>query len=298
MRPLFLGIEVGGTKTICILGRGPDEILQQVRFPTTAPKAVLAQVRDFWQQASAVYGPPAAVGVASFGPLDLTAGKILSTPKKGWSGFDWRRALRAFFSGPIRIDTDVNGAALAEWRWGAAQGLDSFVYLTVGTGIGGGAMHHGRLLAGSSHPEMGHMRLPHDRQRDPFAGLCPFHGDCLEGLASGPALAARWGQAAETLPADHPAWQLEADYLALALHNLAAVLSPQRVLLGGGVMQQTALFPLIRTRLRVSLGAYWPGLEAETFVCPPGLGAQAGPLGALALAEQAFHPIAGQTSFG
>jgi fructokinase len=189
--------------------------------------------------------------VASFGPLDLnprspTYGCITSTPKPGWSDVDLVRPIRQAFNVPIGFDTDVNAAALAEWRWGAAQGLQSFVYLTIGTGIGGGGLINGQRMHGLIHPEMGHLRIPHDLAGDPFPGACPFHGDCLEGLASGPAFIARWGQPAETLPDDHPAWRLEAQYLSLALVNIICTLSPQRLILGGGVMQRQRLFPLIQ----------------------------------------------------
>ncbi len=240
-------------------------------------------------------GDPAAIGIAAFGPLDPdpaspTYGHITTTPKEGWAHTDFVGALRRHFDGPIAFDTDVNGAALGEWRWGAARGLDTFIYLTVGTGIGGGGMARGRLLHGLIHPEMGHIRLARDPQRDPFAGICPFHGDCLEGLASGPALEKRWGQKAETLPPDHPAWDLEADYLAQALHNFICVLSPQRIILGGGVMQQRHLFPRIRARVLASLNGYVqsPALleRIDEYIVPPALGSRAGVLGAIALGER------------
>lgn len=191
----------------------------------------------------------------------------------------------------IVFDTDVNGAALGEWRWGAAQGLDTFLYLTIGTGVGGGGMAGGRLLHGLVHPEMGHMRLPHDWQRDPYAGRCPYHGDCLEGMAAGPAIGERWGQRAETLPADHPAWPLEAHYLALALNNLICTFSPQRIVLGGGVMSQPFLFPMVRREVLALLNGYvqHPALleGIDDYIVPPLLGGRAGVLGAIALAQLA-----------
>jgi fructokinase len=184
----------------------------------------------------------------------------------------------------------VNGAALAEYRWGAAQGLDNLLYLTIGTGIGGGAMVDGKPLRGLSHPEMGHMRLPHDQAVDPFPGVCPYHGDCWEGLANGPALERRWGRPSGTLPRDHPAWPLEAEYISLALVNLICVLQPQRIILGGGVMQQQHLFPLIRRRVQELLAGYLqsPAIldDIDRYIVPPGLGGRAGVLGAIALAEQ------------
>jgi fructokinase len=184
----------------------------------------------------------------------------------------------------------VNGAALGEYRWGAAQGLDTFVYLTIGTGIGGGGMINGKLVHGLLHPEMGHMRLPHDVERDPFPGVCPFHGDCLEGVAAGPAIEARWGQRGETLPSGHPAWALEAHYLALGVVNLTCIMSPQRVILGGGVMQQAHLFPLIRSEVQRLLNGYLKAPEImdriEEHIVPPGLGKYAGIKGAIALGQQ------------
>jgi fructokinase len=188
---------------------------------------------------------------------------------------------------PVAFDTDVNAAALGEWQWGAAQGLENFIYLTVGTGIGGGGMAGGRLIHGLVHPEMGHIPVPHNHDRDPFPGSCPFHDDCLEGLAAGPALEKRWGRRAETLPGDHPAWSLEAHYLALGLVAYICILSPQRIILGGGVMQQKQLFPLIRREVQQLLNGYVqsPAIveKIDEYIVPPGLGDKAGVLGSLAL---------------
>jgi fructokinase len=201
--------------------------------------------------------------------------------------------LRSAFDIPIGFDTDVNGAALGEWTWGAAQGLDTFIYLTVGTGIGGGVMANGKLLHGLIHPEMGHIPLPHDRERDPYEGWCPFHKDCFEGLASGPALEKRWGQKAETLPPDHPAWELEAHYIALALQSYIATLSPQRIIIGGGVGGREDLLPLgsqecagIFERLYPVNGDHG---KIEEYIVPPGLGNRSGMLGAIALAKEAVY---------
>ena len=196
------------------------------------------------------------------------------------------RALRV----PIGFDTDVNLAALGEWKWGAGQGIDDLIYMTIGTGIGGGGLVGGKLMHGLIHPEMGHMRIPHDLVADPYPGHCPFHGDCLEGLACGPAINERWKQASETLPADHPAWPLEAHYLALAMVNLITTLSPQRIILGGGVMANRQLFPLIRRGVQELLNAYVqsPAIldEIDRYIVPPGLGDRSGVLGAFALAQQ------------
>jgi len=297
---IFGGIEAGGTKFVCAIGVSPQELRAKISFPTTTPQVTIEQTIDFFQRGQQQYGPLTAIGIASFGPIDPspdspTYGYITSTPKPGWKFFDFVGAVRKAFEIPIGFDTDVNGAALGEWRWGSAQGLDTFVYLTIGTGIGGGAMVNGRLLHGMIHPEMGHMLIPHDLQADPFPGVCPFHGDCLEGMANGPALEKRWGTRAENLPLDHPAWELEAHYLALGLVNLVCTFSPQRILLGGGVMKQAQLFPLIRLKVLEYLSEYIRALQIleqiDRYILPPGLGAQAGVLGAIALAYQVagFH---------
>ncbi len=297
MSPLYGGIEAGGTKFVCAVGTGPGHILAETRFPTTEPAENFAQSIDFFRAQQAVHGPLDAIGIGSFGPVDPapgspTWGYITLSPKPGWHMVDFAGTVQRALDLPVGFDTDVNAAALGEWRWGAAQGLDTFIYLTVGTGIGGGALANGRLLHGLIHPEMGHILVPHDRQADPFAGACPYHGDCLEGLAAGPALEARWGQRAETLPAEHPTWAQTAAYLASGLANYILVLSPQRLILGGGVMQQPQLFPLVRAEVQRLLNGYieTPALSPaglEAFICPPGLGTRSGVLGAIALAELA-----------
>ncbi|MCI0397095.1 MAG: ROK family protein [Chloroflexi bacterium] len=288
------GIEVGGTKVVCAVGRGPAEVRDEVRFPTTTPEETIGRAIAFFQVQQAAGVALAAVGIGSFGPVDLdsgspTWGTITATPKPQWSNADLAGRIGRALGVPAGFDTDVNAAALGEWRWGAAQGLDNFIYLTIGTGIGGGGMASGRLVHGLVHPEMGHIRLPHDHAADPYPGRCPFHGDCLEGLASGPAMEARWGQPAETLPADHPAWELEAHYLALALVNFICILSPQQIILGGGVMNQPQLFPLVRHKVLALLNNYIqaPAIleEIDRYVVPPGLGNRAGVLGAIALAQ-------------
>jgi fructokinase len=274
-------IEAGGTKFVCAVGSGPDD-LRVIRIPTTTPAETLTAAINFLR-------PDArSVGIGSFGPVDLdpasaTYGYITTTPKDAWRNCDFAGTVRRALGVPVAFDTDVDTAALGEARWGAGRGLHSFVYLTVGTGIGGGAITGGRILAGASHPEMGHLRIPHDFARDPFPGACPWHGDCLEGLASGPALAARWRCAPEELPADHEAWHLEAHYLALGLASLTLTLSPQRFLLGGGVMRQTQLFEMIREELARLIAGY----VAVPEVLPPELGERSGILGALVLAETA-----------
>lgn len=287
--PLYGAIEAGGTKWVCAVGTSPDQILAHTTFPTTTPAETLGQAIGFLRPHTID-----ALGVGSFGPVDVhhdspTWGYITTTPKPGWANTDVAPLLQQTLGVPVQFDTDVNAAALGEHRWGAAQGLDTFAYFTVGTGIGGGVLANGKLLHGVLHPEIGHMLLPHNRARDPFPGVCPFHGDCWEGLASGPALDRRWGQCGETLPADHPAWELEAHYLALALVNVICVLSPQRVIMGGGVMQQPQLFPLLRQNVQQLLNGYLqvPALhqEIDSYIVPPALADRAGVLGALALAQ-------------
>jgi fructokinase len=277
----------------------------ETRFPTTTPDATIRHAVEFLRAEQGRQGPLAAVGIASFGPVDLqprspTYGFITSTPKPGWANVDIVGAARAALEVPVGFDTDVNAAGLAEWRWGAARGLDSVLYLTVGTGIGGGGLMDGRLLHGLVHPEMGHIRIPHDLNADPFPGACPFHGDCLEGLASGPAMRARWQQAAEDLPDDHAAWPLEARYLALAVVNFVCTLSPQRIVLGGGVMSHPPLLGLIRAQVVDLLNNYVraPQLieQIDEYIVTPALAGRAGVLGGLALAQRALEEESGSRS--
>ena len=288
------GIEGGGTKFVCAVGTDPDDIQAEIRFPTTADaEETIARAIAFFQE-EADKEPLAAIGIASFGPIDPDPaspnyGYVTTTPKPGWAHTDFAGTVGRALGVPVGFDTDVNVAALGEYRWGAAQGLDTFIYLTIGTGIGGGGMVNGKLIHGMMHPEMGHIRVPHDWQADPYAGFCSYHGDCLEGLANGPALEARWGQRAETLPLDHPAWELEAHYLALGLVNFILPISPQRIVMGGGVMTQEHLFPLIRARVRENLNGYLQTHaileDIDHYIVPTGLGNRSGVLGAIALAE-------------
>ncbi|GEQ98661.1 hypothetical protein JCM17844_22980 [Iodidimonas gelatinilytica] len=211
---LLGGIEAGGTKTICLIGTGPDDIRAQIQMPTRTADETIPDIVAFFRERSVELGPVARVGLASFGPIDrdplsATWGHVLTTPKTGWAGADFAGAVARALDVPVTFDTDVNGAALAEGLWGAAQDVADYAYLTVGTGIGGGIVANGRLVHGAMHPELGHMAVPRDPETDPFEGHCPFHGDCLEGLASGPAIEARWGHPAYDLSADHPAWAME-----------------------------------------------------------------------------------------
>jgi fructokinase len=285
---IYGGIEAGGTKWVCAVGAAPDGVRETVTFATTSPDETLARATSFFAGHDI-----AAVGVGSFGPLDLRPGSpawghITTTPKPGWSNTDVAGTLAGALGVPVAIDTDVNAAALAEHRWGSAVGLGTFCYLTVGTGIGGGGLANGELLHGLIHPEIGHMRVPHDRERDPFEGACPYHGDCLEGLASGAAILARWGRPGAEI-ADESAWQLVAEYLALGIVNVICVLSPERVVIGGGVMQQPLLLPLIRMRVKQQLAGYFsaPELDGDLgdFLVEPSLGGRAGVLGSLELAR-------------
>ncbi|MGA3029019.1 MAG: ROK family protein [Bryobacteraceae bacterium] len=293
---LFGGIEAGGTKFVCGFGTGPGD-LTMARFPTTSPEETLASVIRFLKQEAG--GDLRAVGIGSFGPVDLdrnspTFGYITSTPKPGWSNCNLAGTLEQALGVPTGFDTDVNAAALGEAEWGAGRGLSDLLYLTVGTGIGGGAIVGGRVMHGLVHPEMGHIRIPHDWTGDPYAGACPYHGDCLEGLASGTAMKERWGAPAEQLPPGHAAWSLEARYLALAAANLALTLSPQRIVLGGGVLRQPRLFAPIRDQFLGLLNGYvrHPALaqRIEEYIVPPELGGRAGILGALVLARDVCAP--------
>lgn len=288
------GVEGGGTKFICGIGTENGEILAETQIPTTTPDETLGQAITFFQTQSDAVGPLDAIGIASFGPLGLnktakTFGRILTTPKPGWSDVDLIGPFRSGLRVPIALDTDVNGAALGEWRWGAGQGLTDFIYLTIGTGIGGGGLINGALMHGLLHPEMGHIALPRLPEPDDFVGICPFHGDCFEGLASGVAMEARWGAKPESLPPKHLAWELEADYIALALRTYICTLAPQRIIIGGGVAQQPQLLPLVREKTLAALNGYIQSpviLEnIDTYIVSPALGHRAGLLGAFALAQ-------------
>lgn len=302
--PLVGALEAGGTKFVCAVGVGPGEGLRaRVEFPTTdAPAEVLAQVVAWFEMQQKALGKLHAFGVASFGPVDLyeassTYGYITSTPKPGWRNTDILGPIRRVFPGvPISFDTDVNGAALGEFFWGHARGLEDFVYITIGTGIGAGAMVGGRLLHGLVHPEMGHMRLAR-LPGDDFPGNCRYHGACWEGLCSGPAMLNRTGISADRLPADHPAWALETTYVAQAIGTLICVLSPRKIILGGsvrkgGLLGADRFFEWVRRDVRATLGGYIVspvvGAEIDAFLVPPRLEDDAGVCGAMALALRAL----------
>lgn len=299
---LFGSMEGGGTKFVCAVGRGPGEILDELRLATTTPEETLGQAVAFFRRHPGLEG----IGLAPFGPLDLDPaspnfGSLTATPKPGWSGTNVLAAFRASFDLPLSIDLDVNAAAFGEFSWVAEnQALDSLVYYTIGTGIGAGVIIHGQLVHGLTHPEAGHVLLPHDRKLDPFPGACPFHHDCFEGLAGGQALEGRWGQPGENLPEEHPAWDLEAGYIAAALANTVLTLSPQRIVLGGGVMERGFLFPRIRARVRAILAGYVASPviagSMEAFIVPPALGRRSAILGGMALVERLLGGATGPTA--
>lgn len=283
--PLYGLIEAGGTKWIAAVATGPNDVRAVARVPTTSPDETIGAVIAWLGR----HGPLAAIGVASFGPVMLDRassnwGCITVTPKPGWSHTDIAGPLARAFNCPVGFDTDVNAAALGEQRWGA--GGRSLVYATIGTGIGGGTVIDGRILRGLSHPEMGHMRPRRAAGDDDFAGACPFHGDCLEGLASGPAIIARWGADLSQLPADHAGHRVIADYLAQFVTSIRALIMPERIVLGGGVMAAPGLLEQARGRAAHYAADYFPG-DVRDIVVSPGLGERSGLLGALILAQQA-----------
>ena len=291
---VYGGLEAGGTHFACAVGTGPEDLRAVDSFATTTPSETIARAVEFFRLQQRRRGL-SGIGIASFGPVDLdrgspTYGHITSTPKPGWASVDLPGAVRRSLGVPVGFDTDVNTAALAEHTWGSAKGLDTFLYLTVGTGIGGGGMVNGRPMHGLVHPEMGHIRVPHDLALDGFAGCCPYHGDCLEGLACGPAIERRWGVPPESIPPGHPAWDLEATYLGMAVANYICTFSPQRIVIGGGVMRQPQLLPLVRSNVQRLLGGYVRASEIldhiDRYIVAPSLGSRAGVLGAIALARQ------------
>jgi fructokinase len=295
MTPIWGGIEGGGTKFVCVIGSGPDAITAQHSFPTTQPEATLDAAARFFERHGAGRGL-VGLGIASFGPIGLDRaapgyGSITTTPKPGWANVDVVGYFARRLGLPIGWDTDVNGAALAEQRWGAARDVDSVVYFTVGTGIGGGAVVGGKPVHGLVHPEMGHIPLT-PTPGLAGAGVCPYHGGaCLEGVASGPALHARAGKPAHTLAPDDPVWDDEARYLAYAAAVATLMLSPQRIIFGGGVLKQTHLYPRLRQAFVALLNGYVqsPAVtrDVDTYIVAPQLGDHAGALGALALAMDA-----------
>jgi fructokinase len=278
--PTYGAVEAGGTKFMVAVGEDPLQLRRVTRIPTSDdPEETVRAVVQYFRGA----GPLTALGVATFGPVDFASGRITTTPKLAWRNFPLRESLQQALGLPVGFDTDVNGAALAEARLGAGRGVEDLVYFTVGTGIGGGAITGGRLVHGLMHSEMGHLLVRRAAREAPgFAGVCPYHGDCLEGMASGPAIEARWGQPPEALPQDHAAWRLEADYLAQACIAAVCVLSPRVIVLGGGVMEQPHLLGMVRSRVEEYACGYFPLPRIER----PGL-EHPGLSGALLLAMEA-----------
>lgn len=294
--PLVAGVELGGTKCVCILASGPEDVRGEERISTTTPEETLRSVTEVLRRWRT--GPGfAALGIASFGPLELDErspdhGRIVATPKPGWSGADLT-VLGAGLGVPVSLDTDVNGAAFAEGRWGAARGLRSFAYVTVGTGIGVGTVIEGRTVRGLGHSEAGHLRVARPAGDD-WPGVCPYHGDCVEGLASGPAVKARAGRSGDQVGPDDPVWDMVVHALGGMLHNLVLTTAPERILIGGGVAGgQGWIFPRLRAALLESLAGYATAdriaADVETFLQPPALGDRAGPMGAIALGLDALE---------
>ncbi len=297
--PLYGAIEAGGTKFVCAVGQDVNHLVMTQSFATTSPQSTLALVAEFFSAAQKQHGSIQAIGIGSFGPVHVQPGprfgEIGATPKPGWAGVDILGDVQRLTGIESRIDTDVNCALIGEAAWGAGIGYRDLIYLTIGTGIGGGVMVNGHLVYGFAHPEVGHMFVPKLDDDAGFDGGCPFHADrCIEGLAAGPALQKRWGVAADTLAPEHPCWSLQARYIAMLCANLLLTTAPRRIILGGGVMGQAHLFPLIRKHLREQLQGYI-GFIAEAdgldeFIVPAALGARAGIAGCLELAKRDQWP--------
>ncbi|MFZ0041166.1 MAG: ROK family protein [Solirubrobacteraceae bacterium] len=290
MTELYGGVETGGTWCVCALGAGPGELVDREQFPTTSPSETLEQIIEFFASRPRAK----AIGVGAFGPVVVARdspdwGQVTTTPKPNWQHTPVATVIEDRLGVPVSFDTDVGAAALGEQRWGAGRGLASVCYLTIGTGLGAGLVIDGHPWHGLVHPEVGHLRIPHDRDRDPFAGSCPVHGDCWEGLASGEAMQRRWGIAPEELEDDHRAWALEAEYVALGIFSIVSVVSPHRVIVGGGLAQRAQLLETVRARLPELNAGYLEtpllGQEIDSYIVAPVLGDDAGVLGAIALAQ-------------
>ena len=289
---LIGAIEAGGTKFICAVGTAHTNILAQETIKTTEPEHTLAQCLAFFRRYERDFGEIDKLGIAAFGPLDLNAqssgfGSLLNTPKKGWAGTNFIDFFQRALGIPVVLDTDVNAAVLAEIRWGSVKGCHSAAYITVGTGIGVGIYANGGLLHGAMHPELGHAATPREVSDHEFASNCPFHGDCFEGLASGPAMKARWGKRAEELPADHPGWELEAYYIAQLCRAITLSVSPEHIVLGGGVMAHRPLLEATRAKFKKLLNNYLPISEQtedrEKYIVRESFKGVSGLVGAFAL---------------
>jgi len=288
---IYAGIELGGTKCIAILARDTGDVLARESVPTASPAETLGRIEAILRNWKASEGFDA-LGIASFGPIDVDRaspnfGHVRTTPKLGWTGADIASRLQRAAGVPIELDTDVNGAALAEMRWGSGRGMDDFAYITVGTGVGVGLIANGKAMRGLGHCELGHIRVAR-LAGDDWPGACPFHGDCVEGLASGSALAARFGEDLGGLGPDHRAWESVAGALGQLCHAIVLAAAPKIIAIGGGVMaRQSHLLPRIERKLRESLNGYVDLPGDGPYVRPPELGDDAGPLGAIALAMKA-----------
>jgi len=294
---LFGGIEAGGTKFVCAVGSKPKDLGEPYRFGTTSPEKTIEKIIKYFKEQNK-REKISAIGIGSFGPVDLkkdssTYGYITSTPKIKWQNTNFYGKIKKALKVPVGFDTDVNAAALGEHQWGAARDVSDFIYITIGTGIGGGGIINGEFLHGLIHPEMGHIFIPHDKKVDPYEGKCPFHNNCFEGLASGTAIKDRWGESGEKLGRGHPAWDLEAKYISLAVINYICILSPERIVLGGGVMKQKQLLPMIHERVKSLLNNYIQAPEItdniEKYIVTPELGDNAGVLGSIALAKREYE---------
>jgi fructokinase len=286
---LYGALEAGGTKMVCAIGDENGKILERTKIPTTTPEETMPPIFDFFKDKGIK-----AIGIACFGPIDLnkdsaTYGSITSTPKKGWSGYNIVEETKKALGIPVGFDTDVNGSMLGEATWGCAKGVSDAIYLTIGTGVGGGVISNGKLLHGMLHPEVGHIRLPRV-EGDPGKSVCPFHDNCLEGLAAGPSIKARWGVSADQLADRAEVWEIESEYIATALMSYALILSPQKIILGGGVMHQEQLFPLIRKKFKELVNGYIVTKEMEdldNYIVPASLNDDQGIMGAVKLAIDA-----------
>ncbi len=286
----FGALEAGGTKMVCAIGKENGEILERISIPTETPDITMPKLLAYFQEREIK-----ALGIGCFGPVDLhpeskTYGYITTTSKLAWRNYDFLGYFRDHLRVPLGFDTDVNGSMLGEATWGLAKGLDTALYITVGTGVGVGILAGGKLLHGMQHPEGGHILLPR-RDDDPYTGKCPYHGTCMEGLAAGPAIEERWGEKVEALSARAEVWDLEAYYLAYAITNYILILSPQKIILGGGVMHQEQLLPMVRKKVTEMLGGYLKTKELsqmESYIVSPSLHDNQGILGALKLGMDAY----------
>ena len=288
---MLLGaLEAGGTKMVCAIGDETGKVIDRISLPTETPEITIPKMVEYFKQY-----PIEALGIGSFGPVDLnpaspTYGHITSTPKLAWKDFDFVTAMKDALNVPVGFDTDVNSSALGEATFGCMKGVENGIYITIGTGVGVGILTNGKLLHGMLHPEAGHILLPRHAS-DPYTGKCPYHKDCFEGLAAGPAIEARYGKKAFELADCEDVWELEAFYIAEALSTYILILSPEKIVLGGGVMHQEQLFPLIRKQVKTLLAGYINTKQLDdidNYIVPPSLNDNQGIMGCLELAHMAL----------